>query len=248
MTPTRLTARVALPLAAFACLAVPTGALAGKAVPQHVLEGDWHYKGTQITLVERGGAIVGRTVEERSVHGCRVKADEVVYRAFKFSAAQGAKDVWKGLSVVLDDECKRRLSSSKIVVQSESRFVETTRGLAPSTFRRVKPALRDDDPAIATWIRNGAGVTVTREGDRYVGKAREAYVIANGCTIAPGTVIWRLTPSAPERYEGTIQTFLQAPGCKLGALTRSSWRLSAGDQTLTRVAGDGQQFSYARTP
>lgn len=248
MTKLRLLARVALPLAALGCMLAPAGAVAAKQQPQHVLKGDWRYKGTQVTLVEKGGAIVGRTVEERSINGCRIKADEVVYRGFKFSAAQGAKDVWKGFSVVLDKKCRRHSSSSKIVVQSESRFVETTRGLTPSTFHRVRPAVRDDDPVLTTWSRNGAGVVVTREGERYVGTAREDYVIANGCTIPAGTIIWRLSPSTPERYDGTIQTFLQPPGCKLGALTRSSWRLADGDKTLTRVAEDGQQFAYVRTP
>jgi hypothetical protein len=99
---------------------------------------------------------------------------------------------------------------------------------------------------IGTWLRNGAGVVVRREGRLYVGRAREAFSIANGCSVPAGSVVWRLRPLAPGRYSGTIQTFFGPPGCKPAALDPTSWRFGSSDSVLVRESTQGQSFPYTR--
>jgi hypothetical protein len=99
---------------------------------------------------------------------------------------------------------------------------------------------------IGTWLRNGAGVVVSREGRLYVGRAREAFGIANGCIVPAGAVVWRLRPLAPGRYSGTIQTFFGPPACKPGALDATSWRFGDTDSVLIRESSQGQAFPYTR--
>jgi hypothetical protein len=97
-----------------------------------------------------------------------------------------------------------------------------------------------------TWVRNGAGVVLALEGPLYVGRAREQFTIANGCTVQAGTVVWRMRPVAPDRYSGTIQTFFGPPGCAPASLDASTWVLAAGAAQLIREAAGGQAFPYVR--
>jgi len=234
-------------LAAIVCLGAPAGA--GAADPRYELAGDWSFAGASFELTRKGTTVVGRTTESFQLRGCRVRADLKLLSGFKFDRADGAKDVWSGKSLVIDNgTCKGRYVKSSLEVASDSKFTERPARKRPAVYRRVPPPVSDDDAVVGTWTRNNAGVVVKREGPRFVGSAREAYAIANGCTIPAGTVVWRLEPLAPGRYSGTIQTFLQAPGCRPGALTRSSWSLSLGEGLLTRVAEDGQLFGYDRAP
>jgi hypothetical protein len=96
-------------------------------------------------------------------------------------------------------------------------------------------------------VRNDVGVRVTAARGGYEGRAREAFLIANGCTLPAGTVIWRLAPLAPGRYDGTVQTY-RAPsaGCRPGTRAPSRWRLTSGGDGLTRISSTGDSFPYDR--
>jgi hypothetical protein len=232
---------------ALVLLCLPQAASA--ADPRYELEGEWSFSGLRFELVESGGTITGRLTEAVRVRGCRLGEGTKILSGFKFDRADKTTDVWRGTSLVIrEGDCRKRKLSSKITVESDEKFTEKAGKLRAAVYKRVPPEIRDDDPVIGTWTRNNAGVIVKREGSRYVGTARESYAIANGCTIQAGTIVWRLEPLAPGRYRGTIQTFLQPPGCRPGALTRSTWQLSADDKVLTRVADDGQLFPYSRAP
>ena len=110
----------------------------------------------------------------------------------------------------------------------------------------MRPPLSPTEPVLGTWVRNGAGLVVAQEGSLYVGRARESYAIANGCTVAAGTVVWRMRPVAPGRYSGTIQTFFGPPGCAPASLDKSTWVLDPGGAQLVRQAAPGQAFPYTR--
>jgi hypothetical protein len=134
-------------------------------------------------------------------------------------------------------------------VTSDLRFTETSKlpgGRAQSSlFRRIRPRVRAADPIVGTWVRNNAGIVVSAAGDRYEGRARESFLISNGCTVPAGSVIWTMRPTAPGRYEGTIPTFLQPPGCEPGARNRSAWRIASATQ-LVRQSPDGNVYAYQR--
>jgi hypothetical protein len=87
---------------------------------------------------------------------------------------------------------------------------------------------------------------VTREGRLYVGRAREAFSIANGCTVPAGSLVWRLRPLAPGRYSGTIQSFFAPPGCAPAALDPTSWHFGQNRSELVRESSQGQAFPYTR--
>jgi hypothetical protein len=234
-------------------LAVLTPAAAQAAsTPKYELQGEWGFHGDRYTFSSRGGSVSGRSRITVKIGKCRVPKDSVVFRGYRFTSNRGGSDHWKGrLAVVGGKKCKRRLVSSTIVVESDLRFTESS-GLPggkrppPSTFSRIRPPLSSRDPVLGTWLRNGAGVVVKREGGLYVGRAREAFSIANGCTVSAGSVVWRLRPLAPDRYSGTIQTFLAPPTCAPGALDSSTWLFARSHNQLVRESATGQQFPYMR--
>jgi hypothetical protein len=220
--------------------------------PRYELLGEWGFHGDRYTFSSRHGAVSGRSRTAVKIGKCEVRQGSIVFRGYRFKGRRGGSDYWKGrLAVVGGKKCKRRLVSSTIVVESDLRFTESSRlpggnRPPPSTFSRVRPPLSNKDPVLGTWLRNGAGVLVKREGDLYVGRAREAFSIANGCTVQAGSVVWRLRPLAPDRYSGTIQTFLAPPTCAPAALDPSTWLFGRSHRQLVRQSATGQQFPYTR--
>jgi hypothetical protein len=225
---------------------------AAAATPRYELAGEWNFHGDRYSFAAKHGAVSGRSLTSVKLGHCVIRKGSVIFSSYRFVATHGGSDYWKGHVTVLGGKgCKRRLVSSTIVVESDLRFTESSklpggRRPPPSTFSRIRPPLSSHDPVIGTWLRNGAGVVVKREGRLYVGRAREAFSIANGCTVPAGSVVWRLRPLAPGRYSGTIQTFFGPPGCKPAALDPTSWRFGSSDSTLVRESTQGQSFPYTR--
>jgi hypothetical protein len=225
---------------------------AAAATPKYELPGDWSFHGDKYRFTEKHGSASGRSLTSVRIGHCLIRKGTVVFSSYRFAATHGGSDYWKGrVAVVSGKHCSRRLVSSTITVESDLRFTESSKlpgghRPPPSTFSRIRPPLSSHDPVIGTWLRNGAGVVVKREGRLYVGRAREAFGIANGCTVAAGAVVWRLRPLAPGRYSGTIQTFFGPPGCKPGALDATSWRFGTTDSVLIRESTQGQSFPYTR--
>jgi hypothetical protein len=238
-------------LGAIAVLA-PSAATAAAATPLYELNGEWSFHGDRYSFAGKHGVASGRSLTSVRIGRCVIGKGSVIFRGYRFVATHGGSDYWKGRVTVLGGKgCKRRLVSSTIVVESDLRFTESSklpggRRPPPSTFSRIRPPLSSHDPVIGTWLRNGAGVVVRREGRLYVGRAREAFAIANGCSVPAGSVVWRLRPLAPGRYSGTIQTFFGPPGCKPAALDPTSWRFGPSHSTLIRESTQGQSFPYAR--
>jgi hypothetical protein len=227
-------------------------AVAHAASPHYELAGDWSFHGDRYRFSESHGRVSGRSLTSVRVGRCVVRKGTVVFSSYRFDATHGGADYWKGrVALVSGKHCRRRLVSSTITVESDLRFSESSKlpgghRPPPSTFSRIRPPLSSHDPVIGTWLRNGAGVVVKREGRLYVGRAREAFGIANGCTVPAGSVVWRLRPLAPGRYSGTIQTFFGPPGCKPAALDPTSWRFGKTDSVLVRESTQGQSFPYTR--
>jgi hypothetical protein len=239
-----------LTLASGLALLTP-GAASGASTPRYELAGEWIFHGDRYEFSSRGGTVSGRSKASVKIGKCQVRKGSLVFRGYRFTATRGGSDYWKGRLAVVGKKCKRRLVPSTIVVESDLRFTESSRlpggkRPPPSTFSRVRPPLSNKDPVLGTWLRNGAGVVVKREGDLYVGRAREAFSIANGCTVSAGSVVWRLRPLAPDRYSGTIQTFLAPPTCAPGALDTSTWLFGRSHNDLMRQSATGQQFPYTR--
>jgi len=225
---------------------------AAAATPRYELAGDWSFHGDRYRFSAKHGVESGRSLTSVRIGHCLVRRGAVVFRGYRFAATHGGSDYWKGrVAIVSGKHCRRRLVSSTISVESDLRFTESSklpggRRPPPSTFSRIRPPLSSHDPVIGTWLRNGAGVVVKRDGRLYVGRAREAFSIANGCTVPAGAVVWRLRPLAPHRYSGTIQTFFGPPGCKPAALDPTSWRFGSSRSTLIRESNQGQSFPYTR--
>jgi hypothetical protein len=234
------------------CLAAFGGTQAAAATPRYELSGDWSFHGDKYRFAGKQDVVSGRSLASVRIGHCLLRKGTVVFSSYRFAATHGGLDYWKGrVALVGGSHCRRRLVSSTIAVESDLRFTETSRlpggrRPPPSTFSRIRPPLSASDPVIGTWLRNGAGVVVKREGRLYVGRAREAFGIANGCTVAAGAVVWRLRPLAPGRYSGTIQTFLGPPGCAPAALDPSNWRFGSSDSVLVRGSTQGQAFPYTR--
>ncbi len=236
------------------CLAVivPAEVHAATPAPRFELAGDWSFHGDRYRFATRKRAVSGRSLTSVRIGHCVVRKGSKVFSGYRFSATHGGADYWKGkLALVGGKHCKRRLVSSTIKVESDLRFTESSklpggRRPPPSTFKRIRPPIRASDPVIGTWLRNGAGVVVKREGRLYVGRARESFGIANGCAVAAGSIVWRLRPLAPGRYSGTIQTFFGPPGCKPAALDPTSWRFGRTSGVLVRESSQGQAFPYTR--
>lgn len=233
--------------------ALAPGAAHAASTPRYELLGEWGFHGDRYTFSSRRGIVSGRSRTTVKIGKCQVHKGSIVFRGYRFETSRGGSDYWRGrLSVVGGKRCKRRLVSSTIVVESDLRFTESSRlpggkRPPPSTFSRVRPPLSNKDPVLGTWLRNGAGVVVKREGDLYVGRARGAFSIANGCTVQAGSVVWRLRPLAPERYSGTIQTFLAPPTCAPAALDPSTWLFGTSHSQLVRQSATGQRFPYTRS-
>jgi hypothetical protein len=243
---------VAVLTVACGLVAIAPGAARAAASPKYELAGDWGFHGDRYRFGGHGATVSGRSRSSLKIGHCLVRKGSLVFRGYRFRGTRGGSDYWKGrLALVGGKKCKRRLVSSTIVVESDLRFTESSRlpggrRPPPSTFSRIRPPLEDTDPVIGTWLRNGAGVVVKREGDLYVGRAREAFSIANGCTVLAGSVVWRLRPLAPDRYSGTIQTFLAPPTCAPAALDSSTWLFGRSHAQLLRESATGQQFPYSR--
>jgi hypothetical protein len=236
------------------CLAVigPAEAQAAASAPKFELVGGWSFHGDKYRFTTRRGAVSGHSLTSVRIGHCVVRKGSTVFRGYRYTATHGGVDYWRGrLALVGGKHCKRRLVSSTIKVESDLRFTESSRlpggrRPPPSTFKRIRPRLTTTDPVLGTWLRNGAGVVVKREGRLYVGRAREAFGIANGCTVPAGSIVWRLRPLAPGRYSGTIQTFFDPPGCKPGTLLPTSWHFGRTTSVLLRASSQGQEFPYTR--
>jgi hypothetical protein len=236
------------------CLTVIGLVQAQAATPaaRYELVGDWSFHGDKYRFSAKHGEVSGKSLTNVKIGHCMVKRASTVFSGYRYIATHGGSDYWKGkLAAVGGKHCKRRLVSSTIRVESDLRFTESSRlpgggRPPPSTFNRIRPPLSAGDPVIGTWLRNGAGVVVKREGRLYVGRAREAFGIANGCTVPTGSIVWRMRPLAPGRYSGTIQTFLGPPGCKPAGLDATSWQFGKNHSTLVRDSSQGQSFPYTR--
>jgi hypothetical protein len=248
--------RLAAALLTVACCigaAAPSAHAVG-GTPRYQLLGDWSFHGHRYRFVSRGGAVYGRALSRTRVGPCVVRAGTELFRGFRFRGTRGGADLWRGrLAMIRTAGCTTLFVSSTITQSSDLSITETSRQPGdqrppPTSFNRVRPPLSAHDPVLATWVRAGAGVVVRREGRLYVGRAREAYVIANGCTVAAGTVVWRLRPLAPGRYSGTIQTFFGPPGCAQGKLAKSLWLFADGHEELLRESGSAPAVAYIRAP
>jgi hypothetical protein len=241
-----------LTLAGWLVVLGPAGTTASAAPPRYELAGDWGFHGDRYHFFADRGALSGRSLTSLRIGHCVVRKGTVVFSSYRYVATHGGSDYWKGqVALVAGKHCRQRLVSSTITVESDLRFTESSklpggRRPPPSTFSRIRPPLSSRDPVIGTWLRNGAGVVVKREGQLYVGRAREAFAIANGCTVPAGAVVWRLRPLAPGRYSGTIQTFLGPPGCKPAVPDPTSWQFSNTNAVLIRESTQGQSFPYTR--
>jgi hypothetical protein len=236
------------------CLTAIVPAAARAAAPRYELTGEWNFHGDKYRFTSSHGSVSGRSLTSVRIGHCVVRKGTVVFSSYRFDATHGGSDYWKGRVALVGGKgkrCHRKLVSSTIVVESDLRFTESSklpggRRPPPSTFSRIRPRLSASDPVIGTWLRNGAGVVVKLEGKLYVGRAREAFAIANGCTVPAGSVVWRLRPLAPGRYSGTIQTFFGPPGCAPADLDPTSWQFGATRSVLIRESTQGQSFPYTR--
>jgi hypothetical protein len=248
---------IVLCLTAAACAAGPSFSAAvgdpeasADAKPRYQLLGDWRFGSGRYRFTQAGSAVKGRSRRTVRVGGCTVRRGETVFRGFRFAGASGRADVWKGRLAFVRGGCRRELVPSTIRITSDLRFSESSRlpggrRPPPNVFRRVRPMVRATDPVVGTWVRNAAGIVVTVANDRYEGRARESFLIRNGCTVAAGTLVWAMRPTAPGRYEGTIPTFEQPPGCQPSTRNPSRWRLESRTR-LVREAADGSLFPYDR--
>lgn len=217
---------------------------------RHQVLGDWNLAGSaRLRFSVRRGAVEGRALRGFRVGRCPVRRGSAVFRGFRFRERDGALDVWRGMVVLPARGCRPRATRSRLEAASDVRMTEVSprggrereRGMS-----RIRPRPRDGDPVLGEWERNGLGVVVRRAGRRYVGRARESFLIANGCTIAAGEVIWRVHPLAPDRYDGTTRTFLPPPGCAEGDPAQSRWHLSADGSKLARRSAGADEVSYTR--
>lgn len=229
----------------------PAAGLASETGPRHQLLGSWK-AGRTGKLVMRGrrGRVTGRVSRPVAIAGCRVPDDVALFRSLRFVRRELQSDVWVGSLALPDRErdCRRRLVGVRLRVSSDLRVRALYRdGAARRTLRlrRVRPRMHSGDPVLATWERARAGIRVERREDAYVGVARDAFLLSNNCTVPAGTVVWRLRPSAPARYDGVVQTFLPPPSCDPGAPSDSLWRLESRDR-LVREAPDGSLTEYTR--
>jgi len=245
--------RVALALLTLGCClaAAPVAAQAVTTTPRFQLLGDWSFHGHHYRFTSRNGLVYGRSLSNVRVGHCVEHRGTELFRGYSFKGIHGKADTWKGRLAIVGRRCRHSLVPSTITQSSELFFSESSRlpggrRPPPGTFKRVRPPLSATDPVLGTWVRNSAGVVVALEQQLYVGRAREQFTIANGCTVAAGTVVWRMRPVAPDRYSGTIQTFFGPPGCAPASLDASTWVFGSGGMQLIRVSAQGQSFPYQR--
>lgn len=224
--------------------------VADSSEPRHQILGDWRMgRRGRIRVARQGGVVEGRALRTFRVGRCRVPRGSAVFRRMRFVERDGDLDVWRGTVVMPDRRCRRRHTRVRFGLEGDRRMVQTyVRGgrERTRTLRRIRPRVRDGDPLIGAWERKGLGVEVRLAGRAYEGRARESFLIANGCTIAAGEVIWHLRPLAPDRYDGTTRTFLPPPRCADGRPSRSRWTLSADGSTVTRESVRGDAVEYTR--
>lgn len=219
--------------------------------PRHQLLGSWKAgRSGKLAMRERRGRVTGRVTHSVRLAGCDVPTRVALLRSLRFVRRELQSDVWVGRLALpdRDRDCRRRLVRSRVRVGSDLRTRVTYRDDGERRtlrLRRIRPRVRASDPVLGTWKRRGVGITVERRGDAYIGVARDAFLLSNNCTVGEGTLVWRLRPSAPGRYDGQVQTFLPPPGCDPGSPASSRWRLSAEDE-LVREAPDGSLTEYVR--
>jgi hypothetical protein len=219
--------------------------------PRHELLGSWKTgRSGKLALERRRRSAQGRVTRAADVAGCRVPAGVVLLRSLRFVRRAGEADVWAGRLALPDParDCRRRTVSVRLRVADDLRMRAIYRGRERQVllrFRRIRPKPHDDDPVLGVWERKGVGIQVVRRGRAYVASARRAYLLTNLCTVPAGTVVWRLRPLAPGRYDGTAQTFLPPPDCSPAERTPSRWVL-AGERSLVRIGPDGSRTRYTR--
>lgn len=228
----------------------PLAGTAAETGPRHQILGSWKLgRRGHLRLSQRGGRVSGRAARAFRFNGCRIPRGTLVFRAYRFDRRKQTSDIWVGRVLRPGRACARRYARSRIAVLSDLRLTELSRRggrTRARRLRRIRPHVRSNDPVLGTWERMGGGVSVTRRGGAYYGTARQDFLISNGCRVPAGTVIWRLRPSAPGRYDGVTQTFLPPPTCDPGAPSPSRWRLESEAQRLVREAPDGTLAVYQR--
>ena len=218
--------------------------------PRHQLLGSWRSgRGARFAFSTRRGRVSGRATAGFRLQGCRVRRGAIVFRGYRFARRDERVDVWEGRVLRPTRSCRARYVPSRISVVNDLRAEEFARvggRGARHRLRRIRPRPRSSDPVLATWERMGGGVVVGMHDGRYVGTAREDFLISNGCRVPAGTPVWSLRPSAPGRYDGVTQTFLPPPSCDPSTPARSRWSLSDDGRTLVREAADGTLAEYER--
>ena len=218
--------------------------------PRYQVLGDWKIgREARVRFAERGDRVSGRAVHDFRWRGCRLRRGAMVFRGYRFVERDETIDVWEGRVLRPTRSCRTRYVPSRLSVVNDLRIEEFARVGGPGghhRLRRVRPRPRATDPVLATWERMGGGVVVRKADGAYVGTAREDFLISNGCRVPAGTVVWRLRPSAPERYDGFTQTFLPPPSCDPSTPARSRWRLEEDGRKLVREAMDGTLAEYDR--
>lgn len=222
--------------------------------PRHQLLGSWKVgRSGKLVMRERRGRVTGRVSRTARIAGCRVPRRTALMRSLRFVRRELQSDVWVGRLALPDRDrgCRRRLVSVRLRVSSDLRVRALYRDEArrrTMRLRRIRPKVRSGDPVLGTWeivFPDGSvGIRVERRRDAYVGIARDAYLLRNGCTVQAGTLVWRLQPSAPERYDGVVQTFLAPPSCDPGVPDKSRWVLEP--DVLIREAPDGARTEHHR--
>jgi hypothetical protein len=245
--------RGSVALLTLTCCLGATGPATAQAAstPKFQLLGDWRFHGDRYRFVRHNGAVFGHPLAAVRIGHCLIRKGTSIFRGYRFRGTHGGVDYWRGRLAVVGGDCERRLVASRITMRSDLRFSESSRlpgggRPPPNTFTRIRPRVSANDPVIGTWLRSSAGVVVTLQDGLYVGRAREAFKIMNECFVSAGAVVWRLRPLAPDRYSGTVQTFLDPPGCAPAALVPSTWRFGATRNELLRYPGNPQPFLYTR--
>jgi hypothetical protein len=227
--------------------AAPARPAAQTAEPVYQLLGEWRVERTlRLRVAPREGSVEGRAVRTGRFAGCRVARGRTFVRALEFAGHEDGIDRWHGLVALPGESCHRQLRRVVVTQANELVFHVRVPDRAPIRVRRVRPRPRATDPVIGTWERNDAGVVVQLVRGRYVGRARESFLIANGCTVRAGTAVWRMRNAAPQRYDGVTRTFRPPPGCEPAANAASGWRLSADGSRLFRRGPDGSEVEYQR--
>lgn len=228
----------------------PAAGAAEATGPRHQVLGNWRTgRGGRLHLSSRRGRVNGRATQEFRLGGCPVARGTTVFRGYRFVRRDHTIDVWEGRVLRPTRACRPRYVASRMSVVNDLRIEEFARVGGTGghhRLRRIRPRPRATDPVLATWERMGGGVEVRMGDRRYVGFAREDFLISNGCRVRAGTPVWSLRPSAPGRYDGVTQTFLPPPSCAPGAPARSRWRLENEGRRLVREAGDGTLAEYER--